>query len=273
MNNKFINENDFINNFNFSKQLGQNFLIDNTIKERIIKTIRSFVLFDEFILEIGPGIGAITKKIINTNHVIAIELDEELVNYLNNLHLENFKVIYGDCLKLNLNDYLKNVKLIFSNTPYAITTQMIQKFIEEWNCNQALFLMQKEVATRICAKINDKKYAAFSIYCQTFLDMKNLFDVSNNAFFPKPKVTSSLIYLFKKNKEIELNKKAYWTFLNKCFLNRRKTLFNNLKQFCNKDIINLIFKYLHLDLTSTLRAQELNYEQFINIYKIYENNN
>ncbi|MBO6042258.1 hypothetical protein J6P52_03775 [bacterium] len=131
MNNKFINENDFINNFNFSKQLGQNFLIDNTIKERIIKTIRSFVLLDDFILEIGPGIGAITKKMINTNHVIAIELDEELINYLNNLHLDNFKVVYGDCLKLNLNDYLKNVKLIFSNTPYAITTQMIQKFIEE----------------------------------------------------------------------------------------------------------------------------------------------
>ena len=131
MNNKFINENDFINNFNFSKQLGQNFLIDNTIKERIIKTIRSFVLFDDFILEIGPGIGAITKKIINTNHVIAIELDEELVNYLNSLHLNNLKVVYGDCLKLNLNDYLNNVKLIFSNTPYAITTQMIQKFIEE----------------------------------------------------------------------------------------------------------------------------------------------
>ena len=273
MNNKFINENDFINNFNFSKKLGQNFLINNTIKERIIKTIRSFVLFDDFILEIGPGIGAITKKIVNTNHVIAIELDEELVNYLNNLRLNNLKVVYGDCLKLNLNDYLNNVKLIFSNTPYGITTQMIQKFIEEWNCNQALFLMQKEVPTRFCAKINDKKYAAFSIYFQIFLELNNLFILSNNAFFPQPKVTSSLIYLFKKNKEIELNKKAYLTFLNKCFLNRRKTLFNNLKQFCNIDIINLIFKYLHLDITSTIRAQELNYEQFINIYKIYENNN
>ena len=270
MNSKFINENDFINNFNFSKKLGQNFLIDLKVKERILNNIRSFVLPNDLILEIGPGIGAITKEIVKENNVIVVELDKELVQYLKKLNLKNLTIIEGDCLSINLDRYLKEVKLIFSNTPYNITTQMIQKFIEEWDCNQALFLMQKEVAIRISENINHKKYAAFSIYCQTFLEINNLFDVSNQAFIPKPKVTSSLVYLLKKNMYVELNKKAYWLFLSKCFLNRRKTLFNNLKQFCNDITINSIFKFLNLTINNPIRAQELSYEQFVEIYKIYE---
>ena len=270
MNKKFINENHFVDNFNFSKKLGQNFLIDFKVKERILNTIRSFILSNDLILEIGPGIGAITKEIVKNNSVIVVELDQELVQYLKKLNLRNLTIIEGDCLRINLNDYLKEVKLIFSNTPYNITTQMIQKFIEEWNCNQALFLMQKEVALRISANINHKKYAAFSIYCQTFLDINNLFDVSNNAFIPQPKVTSSFVSLSKKNIHLELNKKTYWLFISKCFLNRRKTLFNNLKQFCNEAIINSIFKFLNLNINNPIRPQELSYEQFIEIFKIYE---
>lgn len=266
-----IMEKEYIESFKFSKKLGQNFLIDEKVKERINFFIRSFLLTNSNILEIGPGIGAITKLLLVDHNVIVIEIDERIIQYWNQQKINNLTVIHGDCLNLSFNKYITNNDLIFSNTPYAITTAMIDKFITTWNTNQAIFLMQKEVADRILANVNNKKYSAYSVYVQTFLNLKKLMDVSNKAFIPQPKVISTLVHLEKRVSD-DIDKLKYWKFVSHAFSMRRKTLFNNLKSICNEQTIIEIAKMLNITKDSKIRAQELSFNEFIRMFKIYEQN-
>lgn len=269
-----MDEKQFLDQFSFSKKWGQNFLIDVKVKERIIKYVRSFLFVNPPLLEIGPGMGALTKGLCITYPMTCVEVDPSLVKYLKGLKLPNLTIINQDCLSSSFNELLTTNTLIYSNTPYSITTAMIRHFIDTWKNNHCIFLMQQEVASKISAFENSSDYGAFSIYVQTFLKIELLFNVSATCFYPVPKVASTLVDLQKNDNELNanLNHERYWSFLSKSFLMRRKTLINNLKTFCKKETIKAICDYLQIDETSKIRAQELTYSQFIGMFNIYEAN-
>lgn len=269
-------DDEFIKTFSFSKKLGQNFLINDFIKNKIVDEVSTvFDFSNSKIIEIGPGSGAITTTLLKRGWtVLAIELDKKLCEFLNLKfsHYKNFILFNDDCLSFTLNDYVFPNDLIFSNTPYSITTSIIQKFICEWNPINAMFLTQKEVADRIISFKNSKKYSAFSVFCQTFLTIKKLFDVSANAFYPSPTISSSLLLLSKKKLNFNLDPFKYLQFLFDCFSMRRKTLLNNLKAKYN---IHLIFEIMtELNINTNIRPQELDSTQFVDIYRklFYEKN-
>ena len=269
-----MDEKQFLNQFSFSKKWGQNFLIDVKVKERIIDYVRSFLFVNPLLLEIGPGMGALTKELCANYPMTCVEVDPKLVKYLKGLKLVNLTVLHQDCLEPSFNELLTNNTLIYSNTPYSITTAMIRHFIDEWKNNHCIFLMQQEVASKISAFENSSDYGAFSVYVQTFLKVELLFNVDAKCFYPAPKVASTLVDLQKNFNELNanLNHEQYWTFVSKCFLMRRKTLINNLKTFCKKETIKAICDYLEIDESSKIRAQELDYPKFIAIYHVYEAN-
>lgn len=265
-----ISENDFIEKFKFSKKFGQNFLIDKKIQERIYLSFRSCILSTNIqVIEIGPGIGALTKYLCKDFDVVAIEIDSNIVKYLRSLHLNNLKIIEGDCLEFDFNKIINKNGFLFSNTPYSITTQIITKFINEWNFISGLLLVQKEVATRITCLVNSKSYSAFSVFCQTYLESKILFDINQDAFIPSPNVVSTLIYIHKKNNNmLSFDKNLYMKFLQNCFKMRRKKILNNLKLFCNNELLNYLNQKFMLE---NKRAQELTTIEFIAIYEEYIN--
>lgn len=264
-------EKKFIENFGFSKNLGQNFLINSNTQERILQEIRSFVLSkNSKIIEIGPGIGAITKHLLNYYKIIAIELDKKLANYISkNFKGPNLVVINADCLTFDINTIADKNDFLFSNTPYSITTAIIHKWITSWNIQEGILLMQTEVANRITAEIGSKNYSAFSVFCNAYLYTKKLILIKPNDFVPMPKVMSSLVYIKKKTSIENINLENFWLFLQRCFSMRRKKLINNLKLFCKPE------KILELDNIFNLnnkRAQEISPNQFIEIYKKYNEN-
>lgn len=269
-----MDEKQFLNQFSFSKKWGQNFLIDVKVKERIIDYVRSFLFVNPPLLEIGPGIGALTKELCANYPMTCVEVDSKLVKYLKQLELPNLTIVHQDCLAPSFNELLTTNTLIYSNTPYSITTAMIKHFIDEWKNSHCIFLMQQEVASKISAFENSADYGAFSVYVQTFLKLDLLFNVNAKCFYPAPKVSSTLVDLKKESTifNTDLNHERYWLFLSKCFLMRRKTLINNLKAFCKKETIIAICGCLQVDETSKIRAQELTVSQFIDIFKVYEAN-
>ena len=269
-----MDEKQFLDQFSFSKKWGQNFLIDVKTKERIINYVRSFLFVNPPLLEIGPGMVALTKELCINYPMTCVEVDPKLVKYLKSLKLANLTIFNQDCLEPSFNELLKENTLIYSNTPYSITSAMIRHFIDEWKNNHCIFLMQQEVASKISAFENSSDYGAFSVYVQTFLKIDLLFNVNANCFYPSPKVSSTLVDLQKNRTTLnaKINHELYWSFVSKCFLMRRKTLINNLKTFCKKETIKVLCDYLQIDETSKIRAQELTYSQVVALYQIYEAN-
>ncbi len=256
---------DFLNQNNFfpSKKLGQNFLINNNISEKIVNSCA--IKASDYVLEIGPGLGAITKLIYQkTKNLILIELDKRLFNQL----LSNFNqaIIYNaDFLKFNLEQNLNNIKKIkvISNLPYSISSKIILKLLASNLVDDIFILVQKEMAQRLLAKINTKNYNAFSVLVQMFSNVKHLFNVVPNNFVPTPKVDSWFIHIEKKQK-FNLNFNDIGLFLKTCFANKRKKLFNNLINIYDKKIIKEAL--LKLNLNDNVRAEQLSLEQFYQLY-------
>ena len=191
------------------KSLGQNFLIDQNIINKIIKT--GNITKNKTILEIGSGYGNLTKSILKMNpkKIIAIEKDKYLASYLNNFFDDKNKieVINDDILNIINNNVFGNNLIVYGNLPYNISTKILTSLIllKKWPpWYESLILMfQKEVANRIIAKNNSKEYGRLSILCNWRLDITKLFDISKNCFKPIPKVDSTIL-LFKPKKKINL---------------------------------------------------------------------
>ncbi|WP_027123745.1 16S rRNA (adenine(1518)-N(6)/adenine(1519)-N(6))-dimethyltransferase RsmA [Mycoplasmoides pirum] len=258
----FLKEKKFI----ASKKMGQNFLIDQNIAFKIRKIVKN-IEFD-YILEIGPGLGAITEciKPLATSNYKAIELDKRLASYLLEKQiLLKSEIIIGDALKINWNDlFPKNKKIcLIGNLPYSISSPLIFKFIDS-NIDTAILMLQLEMSDRITAKINTSNYNAFSVFSQYFLKKhsKN-FIVEPNSFFPVPNVKSCVSFFEKKNiNEIQnINKNEFKNFLLKCFNQRRKTIFNNLKNNYPKDKLEKVLKNLNIDIHA--RPQQLKINDFL----------
>lgn len=251
--------------FNYKKSLGQNFLIDNNKIKQIVDSIE--VDIHDLIIEIGPGAGAITKELAKKKcDVICFEIDTRLKEILSKLENDNLKIIYNDFLKIDLINYIdssKYNKIIFvGNLPYYITTAIINKIIDFGYVDEIIIMVQKEVAQRIMAKPNTKKYNSLSIFLQYNFNIEKVCDVNKNCFEPIPKVDSQVIKFKKNNKYKANNEEIFYDLVKNAFTQKRKNLRNNLKSY---DLIKIekILNKMGKDLT--YRAENLSIEDFINI--------
>jgi 16S rRNA (adenine1518-N6/adenine1519-N6)-dimethyltransferase len=177
------------------KHLGQNFLVNANITQRIIDSCQ--ISEKETILEIGPGLGALTKEIANrSEHVYAVETDKRLYDQLTDaVSLKKINLIHADFLKCDLSFLPQKTKVI-GNLPYKISTPIIEKLINNRQLFQDLFLtVQLEFGKRLAAKPNSKDYGSLSCFVQYYCDTKILFKIRNSCFRPIPKVTSCFVHL------------------------------------------------------------------------------
>ena len=222
-------------NFAFQKKFGQNFLIDSNILDNIAAC--AGVTKEDCVLEIGPGAGSMTKYLCDAaHHVLSIELDERLIPLLTAFLAErdNFTLVQGDVMTLNLADVTKNLRKplsVVANIPYYITTPLLTMLLASPIPIQRMALMvQKEVAQRIAAKPGTPDYSAFTVFCQYYAEPELLFDVPASCFIPQPKVTSSVIRLdCRVSPPVEVKSEAmFMRVVKAAFAQRRKTLLNAL---------------------------------------------
>lgn len=243
------------------KHLGQHFLKDESIAERIADSLTLNDYKD--VLEIGPGMGVLTKYLLKKNvttHVI--EIDRESVEYLqaNYLNLAP-RIIEKDFLKININDYFKDTQFaIIGNFPYNISTQIVFKTIEFRNqIPEFSGMFQKEVAERIAEKEGTKKYGILSVLTQAFYDVEYLFTVPPTVFEPPPKVDSGVIRLIRKeNYTLPVDEKLFFRVVKTAFNQRRKMLRGSLKSF------NLSDK-LREDTIFAMRPEQLSVSAFFEL--------
>ena len=254
------------------KSLGQNFLNNEKILNLIVKN--GNITKEDIILEIGPGTGNLTEKIIQKKPAkfIVVEKDKELSKKLSDKFDKNLVIINEDILKCyNKFKFDKPIK-VFGNLPYNISTKILTTFIKIDNLDsffsKFLFVFQKEVAERIIANSNTKKYGRLSILSSWKMDRKKLFDISPKSFYPIPKVWSSLVLLDPKKKiDVIHRSKNLEHITNIFFSQRRKMIKKPLKQIF-KDYES-IANQLQIDLK--LRPQNLTVSKYIEICRIYEN--
>ncbi len=249
------------------KSLSQNFLIDQNIIDKFITS--ADLIEDDIVLEIGPGLGAITEKILErSKRVIAIEKDDILAGQLKKEGFLNLEVITADFLKFDLSSlekYNKKIKVIAS-IPYKITSLIIAKLLAYSHLFSSITLMiQKEVAERIVAKVNTKAYSSFSIFVNFYADTKIESIVSKNSFFPIPKVNSALIKLTIKKEIKGINRETFHKFVRIGFQQRRKKLISNLKAYF--DLAKLKKAFLSLQIDENARAENISLNQFLSLFK------
>ena len=248
----------------FKKSLGQNFLRDESILNKIINSFD--VLENSLIIEVGPGDGALTKKLLTKNvYVLSFEIDESLKKYLDNINDDKLSVIYKDFLSVDLKDYIKGNNIYFvANVPYYITTPIISKFIDSNIIpNEMIMMVQKEVGKRLCSKPGNSDYGAISVILNYYFETNYLFDVDKTNFYPIPKVDSAVIRLVKRDKVLELNDiNKFKKIVNDSFKMKRKNMRNNLKVYDLNIVDNTLKKY---GFNLQTRAEEINYEVFVDL--------
>ena len=252
------------------KSLGQNFLIDSNILEKITNIIN---IKNQIVLEVGPGTGNLTSYIIKKNpkKFYVIEKDNELANNLKVKFINKLTVINDDVLKIDETTLFKDKVVVFGNLPYNISTEILSKWIIDlkdsfwFDCLVLMF--QKEVADRIIAKFNTSNYGRLSIISNWKLNIKKIFDIKPNSFFPKPKVDSSLLIFYPKKKFIKINNPENLEKITRIFFNqRRKMIRKPFNQIFNGN--KIILEKLKIDLN--LRPQNLNLETYYKLAYEYE---
>ena len=189
------------------KSLGQNFLIDKNILNKIVNVTN---IENKIILEIGPGTGNLTSYIIKKKpkKFFVIEKDNELAIYLKKKFNNKLTIINQDILKIDESNFFKEKVTVYGNLPYNISTEILSKWIINLKDNfwfECLVLMfQKEVADRIIAKFNTPNYGRLSIICNWKLNIKKICDIKPDSFSPKPKINSTLLFLYPKENFIKI---------------------------------------------------------------------
>ena len=253
------------------KSLGQNFLIDENVLNKIVSLIK---IENKSILEIGPGTGNLTSYILKNNpkKLIVIEKDKELIIFLKKKFEEKIEIINEDILKINEKNLDKEKLIVFGNLPYNISTEILTKWI--LNLKNKIFwfdslilMFQKEVAERIISNFNSSKYGRLSILANWKLDVEKVFDISPNCFYPKPKVESSLLFF--------RPKKIFYQFENPRNLEKVTRVFFNQRRKKLKKPFNLLFKdntniLNNLKIDLNLRPQNLNHDIYYELTKEYE---
>ncbi len=261
-------------NLRASKRLGQNFLIDKSVVDDIVNAAE--IEADENILEIGPGIGTLTQGLLEVGaNVTAVELDKKLPAVLAETlnGYENFKLIQGDILKVDINDIMNNQPFkVVANLPYYITSQIILTLLEKkLPITKLVTMVQREVAERMVAtpenlaiaKESAKTYGALSVAVQFYTEPQIAFDVPPASFLPSPDVTSSVIVCnVRKSPAVAVNdEKFFFRVVRGAFGQRRKTLLNSLiGAGFNRETILTALKKANIE--PTCRAEMLSLADF-----------
>ncbi len=255
-------------NFKFKKKYGQNFIIDVNIINNIVN--KSEIDNSTLVIEIGPGAGSLTYKLVNkAKFVLCYEIDKSVDKILksNLSSYNNYKVIYDDFLKRNIQDDIKNYKYdklyVVANLPYYITTPIITKIVEnKIDVNKMIIMVQKEVGERFKAT-SGKDYNSLSIYLNYYFNISKIMDVSRNVFMPKPNVDSIVISLEKKVVKLNVkDEKLFFKLVRDSFRQKRKMLKNNLKMY-NLEVINKVLHKNGYNLNN--RAEQIPTNIFVEI--------
>ncbi|MBO7724319.1 MAG: 16S rRNA (adenine(1518)-N(6)/adenine(1519)-N(6))-dimethyltransferase RsmA [Paludibacteraceae bacterium] len=242
------------------KYLGQHFLLDLSIAQRIVSSL-------EFegkipILEVGPGMGVLTQYLLQNQNIelTAVELDSESVEYLAQ-KFPSLKVLEADFLKLNLETLFPDKFCIIGNYPYNISSQIFFKLLDYKDKVPCLSgMIQKEVAERIAAKPGSKTYGILSVLLQAYFDVEYLFTVSEHVFDPPPKVKSAVIRLTRNEVEkISCDEKLFKTVVKTAFNQRRKTLRNSLRPLLGDN------KTLTSERIFDARPEQLGVDEFVQL--------
>lgn len=261
--------------FKLTKSLGQNFLTDKNIIDKIIEG--AAIGEDDLVIEVGPGIGVITYEAsLAARKVIAVEIDRNLIPILAETLAErdNIEIVNSDILKTDVNELiaearkndgtLKNVQII-GNLPYYITTPIIMKLLEEGvEADGITVMMQKEVADRIKAVPNTKAYGALSVAVQYYCEVETVVNVPKEVFIPQPQVDSTVLRLnIRKEKAVRaVSDEMFFRVVKAGFGQRRKTLSNSLMgvEGISKEIVKDALEAAGIE--PTRRAETLNLEEF-----------
>ena len=217
-------------NLRASKRLGQNFLIDSAVVEGIVDAAE--ISEGDNVLEIGPGIGTLTQGLLEAGaNVTAVELDKKLPAVLAQTleGYENFKLVEGDILKVNLEELMPQNFKVVANVPYYITTQILLTLMErKLPVTKIVTMVQKEVAERMIAAPNSKAYGAMTVAVQFRADVRIAFDVPPESFTPRPEVTSSVVVCDIRESPFKVDENFFTKVVRAAFGQRRKTLLNSL---------------------------------------------
>ena len=260
------------------KKYGQNFLINKSIVKEIIEAAN--IKTSDEILEIGPGDGILTKEIINKKpkKFITIEIDRSLKENLDSLFCKKtnheYEILFKDALQFDETSKFNNDFKIISNLPYNVSLPLLIKWINQLSkypvAKKMILMFQKEVADRILAKINSKKYGRISILSSVFYDIKKIIDVDKKNFFPMPKVNSSVL-LFDLLKKPMLDISTIENLQKitlELFNNRRKKLKKKLQKIFSNEVINKNF----LDQLFNLRAENIKHEIYFKLALLLKKN-
>ncbi len=253
------------------KSLGQNFLIDKDIINKIADTIN---IKDKTVLEVGPGTGNLTSKLVEKNpkKIYVIEKDDKLAFLLNEKFKNKINIINDDILQINEN-FLSDEKLIvFGNLPYNISTEILCKWILNFDDQKIWFsnlilMFQKEVADRIISNYNCSNYGRLSILANWKLKIKKIIDIKPESFKPKPKIDSSLLFFSPKENFFKFKDPCNLEKITRVFFSHRRKM---IKKPFNQLFINdtKIANKLGIDLN--LRPQNLNFETYYKLTEEYE---
>ncbi len=252
------------------KSLGQNFLVDKNILEKITNTIK---IKNKIVLEVGPGTGNLTSYILKKNpkKLFVIEKDNQLAIDLERRFNNQISIIHEDILKIDETTFFKDKLIVFGNLPYNISTEIISKWIinlkDKFWFECLVLMFQKEVADRIIAELNTSNYGRLSIICNWKLNIRKICDIKPESFFPKPKVDSSLLFFYPKTNFVKINNPNNLEKVTRIFFNQRRKMlkkpFNQLFNG-NQNVLNK----LKIDLN--LRPQNLSLDTYYKLASEYE---
>ena len=255
--------------FEYKKSLGQNFLKDENITTKIANL--SEIDKDTLVIEIGPGAGSLSKKIIPlAGYSILYEIDtrlkDTLVNVLSNYN--NYEIIFGDFLEQEISHLRENYDYkkiyVVANLPYYITTPIITKLMNEIYPERIVIMVQEEVANRLSADYGSRDYGMISVLLGSRYNIKKLFKVSRKCFIPEPNVDSAVICLDKNDKLTRVNSSIFEELIKQAFQFKRKNLRNNLKKYDLKLIDEILSQYNY---SLSNRAEDIPVDVFIEIAK------
>ena len=256
------------------KRFGQNFLIDSNIVKKIVDT--SNVNENTIVIEIGPGIGAMTELLAEkAKKVICFEIDKDMVEIIANevigKGIKNVEVKEIDFLKVDLKDYdlTSDRIIVVSNLPYYITTPIIFKLLGEDIVTEIYVMVQDEVARRLVGMPGTKDYGSLSVMINFLAEAKFEFKVGRNCFLPAPNVDSAIVSIKRKKNDYRLKNEAkFLKFIQDIFEMRRKTLINNLLKKINISRDEIESKLIENDFDINVRSESLSLDQIVKLYQM-----